>query len=315
MSGNNNTYHSYFIQPNVMKPCPQTPPANYPNCAYQPSSSKPSNYAVAGYITSDNNNVNFLPCDDACLSHDISEFEDSYSDFTPQTQKAFSDLGGKCSTNLNSKVFQKCIYDGAAFNKGTYADVVNYRTFNALNGDRNYDEIMTQFCAGRVSDGCPGDPLNDGLKPSFCPRFFSSSSEGQECTKWITSKKDVPTKAAYTDAIASIYCSQYPYEQTCACVNRGLSGIGGAKNWPYYQLKQNAPYNDGCWYSPCMPNIGTDQYYFQPSDVNVNVNPSQQCPKNICLNFINSTGYNNMYFNNNTIYTNCGSTSNPNGNT
>jgi hypothetical protein len=192
--------------------------------------------------------------------------------------------------NGNFRPWQNCIYDSTQFQGAAMDDIDAYRS--AYPEDRNYDEVMTQWCSAQVSDNCPDDPITQ--KPqSSCIRYRARNAEGSLCETWITNK--TTDKQNYIDAMASNYCSRYNTPE-CMCVNRGINEI-------YQQTKHSAPFNDGCWYQPCAETYS--DYYLRPSDVMVDKYNPDMCPSNFCGSFVNAQGYNANYINNNKNYINC----------
>lgn len=207
-----------------------------------------------------------------------------------------------CETQKNHNMFQQCIYDTSLFDAASIDDLASFRNNpNASGYGRNYDDIMVHWCAGKITknsaNSCPPNPIT-GQTDSNCPRMKSSGDEFKQCNQWITSKNGLGLQLQYLDAVGSLYCS-LPENKTngaCMCVNRSY-------NSDYLLSKQTAPYNDGCWFKPCIPSYKPD-YFFIPSECQTSLN-SSICPSDVCENIINLSGSNTTVIDNNKIYTNC----------
>ena len=188
--------------------------------------------------------------------------------------------------------WQFCIYDTDQIRTRQQLD--NYIDRHGTSGP-NYNEVMVKFCSDQVSGSCPTDPMT-GKTDSKCARYFQGGdrdSDGFQCKDWIN-KMNPNERHRYLDSVGSRYCSNYNTSE-CSCVNRGRS-------LQYQELKGAAPWNDGCWFTPC-----TDAYpnnYFRPVSVDTSLNESM-CPVNYCATILNVSNYNEAYIKNNEQYINC----------
>lgn len=207
-------------------------------------------------------------------------------------------LTGENNTAI-SNPWQNCVYKLKSFQNASLNMIQSFEDnkYAGGKGDRNFDNIMTNWCSEQVLGNCPDDPIT-GLPNSKCVRLRQNSEEGTKCAKWLNDKKIIGNNEAsnFVDAIASRYCGRYPSSAECACFSRGLRK-------EYQDTKSVAPYNDGCWYLPCnAPTFGS--FYLVPSDVDTTLNPDM-CPSDVCLSFINADGYNSVYVDDNRQYINC----------
>lgn len=283
------------------------------------------NMATCAIVYKDNCNKNLnncgvggrLVCTHSCRSRcskSITSAVDPVSNFTKYPtvfqQRNFGSGGSghnDCNDgdSLASGVtpWQTCVYSVGDF------EHIGSNDMNSLlvgkEGNPNYDEIMSAWCAQTESSGCPVDSFA-GTTPSSCVRLRSNTSNGKLCQSWLSGLQKnnfYDRSQGYLDAIASSYCSRYPTAGECRCVNR-------SRDPTYRLLKPSFPYNDGCWYNPCVPTYEPD-YYFVPSDVQVSWRTANDqgtqsmCPTNFCGNFINAKN-GNVTLENSTEYTQCG---------
>lgn len=212
----------------------------------------------------------------------------------------------------NTNLYQECIYDVAAYGtEDTTLDDINaFKVgMGCISGDmdkcgRNYDNLMVHWCGSKVgSESCPTDPITE-TKLSSCARMISSGSEGEACREWLSKKSSVSleNQLKYSDAVGSLYCNRTENINApeCKCINRGFDKTN------YVKVKPNAPFNDGCWYNPCVPNFHPD-FYFKPSDVQTGIN-ANMCPQNICSVDINGLNFDEVNMSDNTAYLYCNTT-------
>lgn len=263
--------------------------------------------------------VSLTSCKKRC-GIDIPGYESNYIDRGPAFQQQITPTCGdipnadpysyetimKCKQVDAKNIFQYCVYDTNEFKNATYKDIQNFKTYYCdmyANQDacgRNYDEIMTKWCAAQVSENCPNDPMS-GKQPPKCARYVTRNStndaDGYHCRDWIESKKDLTTKHKYLDAIGAIYCMEYNTNE-CLCVNRGTN-----KN--YQETKSSGAMNDGCWWNPCVASANSQDFYFIPSEVDTRFNQTDMCPTNICASFMDVEGHNKTNVSHNKEYINC----------
>lgn len=238
-------------------------------------------------------------CGRACNQRCSADALDSYLENAPQfqikdCQRYKGDKSNDSCKSLGTTVvpWQICMYNTNDFK--TKEHVERFTTAHGSSGP-NYDEIMTNFCSTQVSGNCPRDPLDSTqtTAPEHCAQYFQASQNGTFCRDWIA-KKDPGLRNNYLDAVGSRYCGKYNTNE-CKCINR-------SRSLQYQELKGSAPWNDGCWFSPC--NSAYASNYFQPVSVNVQLNPSM-CPSNYCATILNASGYNETYIKDNEQYINC----------
>lgn len=268
------------------------------------------NMANCAIVYKDNCNQNLhgcnvggvLMCKRACSSRCDSKLSTvrSYQNYLrfptvfQMTDAASNDC--KPGSSRTKVPWQTCIYDVASFGALTTPEIKDAQSkFGA--SDPNLDEVMTYWCAQPVTTGIPVDPLTKKASAQ-CSRVMSTTEDGKTCRDWLSSLPPYKVQG-YKDAIASTYCSKYNTSE-CACVNRGLSP-------EYMSLKSAFPYNDGCWFNPCLSSYAGS--YFQPSDVQAGFRTAENgngsmCPLDVCVTYLQAKG-SNVTLTDNEFYTSC----------
>lgn len=268
------------------------------------------NMANCAIVYKDNCNNNLsgcsvggvLMCKRACSSRCDTNFStvQSYMNFLrfPTVFQMSDASSNDCKPkSYRTKVpWQTCIYDVAQFSDLTTPEIRDaQQKFGS--SDPNFDEIMTFWCAQPVTTGIPVDPLTRKASDK-CSRVMSTGDDGKTCRDWLSSLPAYRVQG-YKDAIASTYCSKYNTSE-CSCINRGT-------NPQYTSLKSAFPYNDGCWFKPCLTDYSGS--YFQPSDVQAGFRTSANgsgtmCPTDVCVTYLQAKG-SNVTLTDNEFYTSC----------
>lgn len=149
----------------------------------------------------------------------------------------------------------KCLYPSKFMNE--IGVIQRYR--DKFGETDDYHRMMTDFCA-TGADSCAVDPKT-GAVMKQCSQMFSTGEAGSACRDWLSTRSDSKRDSVYTE-----YCLRHPTSPECACINR-------AADKTYARVKQQAPFNDGCWYAPCAGSSGQ----LVTSDLR---DPS--CPANLC---------------------------------
>lgn len=120
------------------------------------------------------------------------------------------------------------------------------------------------------------DPQNENIMNDVCLRSSSSCRKGNNCVFFNSTNPFAVKCRAWLidrsvferDFLLRNYCNQHRLAEDCVCINR--------LNEPQYRMiKQNYPFNDKCWYLPCV-----DQNQLRLSDM---TRPeSEGCPQNVC---------------------------------
>lgn len=176
----------------------------------------------------------------------------------------------------------RCTYDGHKIN--TLEQINNYEAKYNHSKDykENVDKIMARFCSGSTG-ACPIG--SDGKAPIRCSRLKGLDAESSKCRAWIAAQS-----VAVRDAVMDEYCLHYPNHKDCSCIHR-------AHNPTYTAAKQNNPYNDGCWYLPCL-----DSNNLIKSDVVVG---KDGCPREMCQVIYDLNRNNNVVVHDNQDIINC----------
>jgi len=142
----------------------------------------------------------------------------------------------------------------------------------------NFEQLALKFCQRQGKD-C----INGGS----CSRMTSRGEEGNFCRNWLTSKS-----GKTQDNIITSYCAEHQTDD-CKCINRNES-------LEYDDAKQRFPFNDNCWWRPCI----ASNAYLVPHETR-----KQPCPSNVCTNVIQADRVGgNVAVDQNVI--NCGKVSN-----
>lgn len=134
----------------------------------------------------------------------------------------------------------------------------------------DYNSMMVNFCSEPGKE-CAIDPKT-GAPLTQCNRLNSVDEEGQYCRQWFNNQS-----LGVQDTIVTNYCLKYPTSPDCKCINRQTDKS-------YNTVKKFSPFNDGCWYSPCV----TDTYL-----VTSNLR-EPTCPTNICQTVLDNLENNNV---------------------
>lgn len=217
--------------------------------------------------------------------------EDCCGGFCPQRFKCAAVDKNECFVGLNSSGKDPLIraeWDGRAPNLLCEYNVADMNSLNVIERYRglfgrtdDYNEMMQNLCI-QESTECTVDPIT-GKFLERCSNLKARNATGDACRIWFE-KQSIAVK----DAIVKSYCSKFPKNQDCLCINRLASD-------QYKKLKPNAPYNDGCWYTPCATNT-----YLKESDV---INPT--CPTNFCQIVFDNLNNNNVNIDDNKNIINC----------
>jgi hypothetical protein len=117
--------------------------------------------------------------------------------------------------------------------------------------NKDRDLILENICSG-LSVDCEGRPdcifmLSRDSFSKTCRKIFDNQSKNEQ------------------DNFQKKYCNKNMKASDCLCINRILDK-------QYSTIKKLNPFNDGCWYIPCI-----DSNQLKLSDIN-----SSACPKNFC---------------------------------
>jgi hypothetical protein len=156
-----------------------------------------------------------------------------------------------------------CLYDTSKMNSLNV--IREYK--NKFGETEDYNNMMINYCSNTLGKQCIVDPET---KTPFtkCSVLRSSDSDGDYCREWFNRQNN-----AVQDTIVSNYCFKNGNAPDCKCVLRSFLDS------KYGIVKQNSPFNDGCWYPPCANQTS----YLVTSDLK---NPT--CPGNICQIVLNN---------------------------
>lgn len=155
-----------------------------------------------------------------------------------------------------------CTYDSKKIN--SFSLIKNFK--NMFGETESYNQMMQTLCSG-AGTSCSIDP-STGKAFVKCSKLRSLNEEGEVCREWWNRQP-----ASVQDSIVINYCLANPDSPDCKCINRVTSDEN------YRILKSSSPFNDGCWYVPCVG----QSVYLTTSDLR---NPS--CPDNFCQLIINN---------------------------
>ena len=112
-----------------------------------------------------------------------------------------ADLAKGCPEMASGLVqpWQNCIYDVNAYTtQASGTDITNWSAAYPAK-DRNYDEVMTKWCAVQVTGNCLWTTSDT------CARHFQNSPEGLTCRDWLANQTE-SVQPSLQDAIALRYC-------------------------------------------------------------------------------------------------------------
>jgi hypothetical protein len=155
-----------------------------------------------------------------------------------------------------------CTYDAKKMN--SFSLIKNFRSM--FGETESYNQMMQNLCSG-PGTSCANDPITG--KPFVqCSKLRSLNEEGDTCREWWN-RQIAPVQ----DSVVINYCLANPNSPDCKCITRVTNDES------YRLLKSSSPFNDGCWYVPCVG----QSVYLTTSDLR---NPS--CPDNFCQLIINN---------------------------
>lgn len=132
----------------------------------------------------------------------------------------------------------KCLYTASKMNS---LNVI--QSYRQKFGDTpDYNRMMEILCVQESTD-CINDPFLNVPMPR-CANLNANNATGNVCRSWFSVQPD-----NVKDIIVRNYCFRFPNNNDCKCINRFLD-----ENYTF--SKRFSPFNDGCWYTPCV----TDRY-------------------------------------------------------
>ncbi|CCA61422.1 hypothetical protein AV955_gp065 [Diadromus pulchellus ascovirus 4a] len=146
-----------------------------------------------------------------------------------------------------------------------------------------FDQIAERVCALTTTDNCPIDPNTDE-RLEKCMVLRQESASGRYCREWAANNKQS------ADMMKTEWCrrNENLYAIDCKCINRAFDKS-------YVDIKKYFPYNDTCWYVPCIKNGGY-----------MNVDHDEKCDNiNVCQIVTTITDANRVNIDNLKNYINC----------
>lgn len=227
-----------------------------------------------------------LPCNKTgdVVDHQIGS-QTCCGNFCPQLRICVPPDPTECDVGLNDTFldpFESVSWQARSPNLACKYDAKRMNSLNVITKyrdlfgrDNNWKVMMEKLCATETNT-CTVDPLT-GKPFEKCSNMNSVREVGDQCRIFYYSEA-----ADVQESVIQNYCAKHPFNEDCKCAERALDP-------QYRQVKPHIPFNDGCWYPPCLSSP-----YLRPPEL---VDPT--CPSNICQIVFDNLNNNNVDIRNN----------------